>query len=96
MRRRVTALAKSAAISGNAVVIGAHGANVGSSQLQGAAYVFIKPPSGWRNSTRASELTASDGAANDNLGVSASISGFTVVAGAPKSATPGSAYVFGP
>jgi uncharacterized protein (UPF0333 family) len=87
---------QSAGISGNAIVIGAPGTNVGSNQLQGAAYLFTKPPSGWRNTTRAGELTASDGAANDNLGVSASISGFTVVAGAPKSATPGSAYVWGP
>jgi hypothetical protein len=87
---------QSAGISGNAVVIGAPGTNVGSNQLQGAAYVFVKPPSGWRNTTRASELTASDGAANDNMGVSAAISGFTAVAGAPKSTTPGSAYVFGP
>jgi FG-GAP repeat len=87
---------QSAGISGNAVVIGSPGTTVGAHQGQGAAYVFVKPPSGWRNTTRASELTASDGAASDNLGVSASISGFTVVAGAPKSATPGSAYVFGP
>ena len=87
---------QSASISGNLVVLGAPGANVGANQLQGAAYVFAKPSSGWKNSSTATELTASDGAANDNLGVSAAISGSTIVAGAPKSTTPGSAYVFGP
>jgi hypothetical protein len=68
---------------------------VGGNSGQGAAYLFVKPASGWKNTIKASELTASDGAASDNLGVSASISGSTVVAGAPKSATPGSAYLFG-
>jgi FG-GAP repeat len=87
---------QSAAISGNLVVVGASGANVGANQLQGAAYVFARPSSGWKNTNSATELTAADGAANDNLGVSASISGSTIVAGAPKSTTPGSAYVFGP
>jgi hypothetical protein len=48
------------------------------------------------NASSARQLTASDGAASDNFGVSVSINGSTAVAGAPKSATPGSAYVFGP
>jgi len=86
---------QSAAISGNGIVIGAPGAPVGSNNGQGAAYVFVKPASGWKNTNGAAELIASDGAASDNLGVSVSISGSTAVAGAPKSSTPGSAYVFG-
>ncbi len=86
---------QSAGISGNEVVIGAPGAKVGT-QIQGAAYFFAKPSSGWANATSARDLIASDGAAFDNLGVSVSLSGSTIVAGAPKSATPGSAYVFGP
>jgi hypothetical protein len=86
---------QSAGISGKRVVIGAPGATVGANSAQGAAYVFFEPAGGWRNSSRATELTASDGAANDNLGVSASVSGSTVVAGATKSGPPGSAYVFG-
>jgi len=89
------ALGQSSAISGSEVVIGAPGAKVGS-QIQGAAYFFAKPSSGWVNASSARQLTASDGAAFDNLGVSVAISGPTIVAGAPKSATPGSAYVFGP
>lgn len=87
---------QSAAISGNAVVVGAPGATVGANQLQGALYVFIKPVTGWVNSSRGMQLIASDGAANDNFGVSAAISGSTVVGGAPKSTTPGEAYVYGP
>ena len=87
---------QSAGISGNVVAVGAPGATVGANQAQGAVYVFIKPSAGWKNTSKAKELTASDGAANDNLGVSAGISGATIVAGAPHSTTPGSAYVFGP
>ena len=87
---------QSAGIVGNAVVIGAPGAIVGSNSGQGAAYLFVMPSGGWKNTNQARKLTASDGAANDNLGVSASISTGTIVAGAPKSTTPGSAYVFGP
>ena len=86
---------QSAAISGNLAVVGAPGTTVGSNQFQGAAYVYAKPSGGWTNSSKGSELTAADGAAFDNLGVSSSISASTAVAGAPKSSTPGSAYVFG-
>jgi hypothetical protein len=87
---------QSAGISGPAVVIGAPGVTVGSNQEQGAAYLFLKPSSGWHNETNAAELTASDGAAFDVFGASSAISGSTIVAGAPKSTTPGAAYVFGP
>ena len=87
---------QSASVSGNTVVIGAPGQTAGGNQLQGAAYVFVKPPGGWKNMSSEDELTASDGAASDNLGVSVSVSGGTIVAGAPKSTSPGSAYVFGP
>lgn len=87
---------QSVSISGNAILIGAPGTTVGSNASQGAAFLFIKPSTGWRTTTKASELTASDGAPNDVMGVSVSISGPTAVAGAPKSSTPGSAYVFGP
>ena len=87
---------QSVGISSNAIVVGAPGVTVGSNLLQGAAYLFPKPASGWKNSSKAYELTASDGAAFDNFGVSAAISEATVVAGAPKSTSPGEAYVFGP
>jgi hypothetical protein len=77
------------------IAIGATGANVGANSAQGAVYFFMEPAGGWVNTSHADELTASDGAANDNLGVSVSLSGSTVVSGATKSGPPGSAYVFG-
>jgi hypothetical protein len=74
-------LGQSVALSGdgNTVVAGAPGAR--------AVYVFAKPGTGgWVSaSTLAAKLTASDGAAGDELGQSVALSsdGSTVVAGAP-------------
>jgi len=83
--------------AGRAVVVGAPGQNVGPNLEQGAAYVYVEKTSGWTTTRNAySELTASDGAAFDTFGVSAAINGTTLVVGAPKSNTPGEAYVFGP
>jgi hypothetical protein len=86
-------------ISGNTVVAGAPSATIGSNAWQGAAYVFVKPASGWANMTPTAQLTSSDGAADDNLGRSVGISGNTVVAGAPYASISGTrlqgaAYVF--
>jgi len=89
-------LGQSAGISGGAVVMGAPGTAVGGNSGQGAAYFFVRPAGGWKNTAKASELTASDGAANGAFGVSAAISGDTVCVGAPSGSAPGSAYVFGP
>jgi hypothetical protein len=70
-------------ISGNTVV-GASGYHeVGSNPDQGAAYVFVRPPTGWSDMNETAELTASDGSADDFLGYkSVAVSGATVVAGA--------------
>ena len=88
--------AQSVSLSGNAVVIGDAGTTVGTNQNQGAAFLFLEPRSGWQTTSKPTAvLTASDGAANDDLGVSVSVSGNTVMAGAPKSDKPGEAYVFG-
>jgi trimeric autotransporter adhesin len=92
-------LGRSVSVSGNTVVVGAEGATVGLNRMQGAAYVFVKPVSGWANMTQTAKLTASDGAGGDNLGVSVSISGNTVVAGAfdakiGSKHNQGAAYVF--
>jgi probable HAF family extracellular repeat protein len=86
----------SVSISDNTVVAGAHYATIsGSSQFQGAAYVFVEPPSGWANMTETAKLTASDAAYAGYLGSSASIDGNTMVAGAPGTgAGRGAAYVF--
>ena len=84
----------SVAIGGDTVVVGAN-AHFGTSAVQGSAYVFVKPGSGWANATETAELTASDRAVNDNFGVSVAISGDTVVVGANgDDSNRGSAYVF--
>jgi hypothetical protein len=58
-------LGKSVAISGDTIVAGAWGDD----SQRGSAYVFVKPPGGWKTtSTYAAKLIASDGAANDYFG----------------------------
>jgi trimeric autotransporter adhesin len=89
-------LGYSAAISGSTVVLGAPGHAVGSNSGQGAGYVFVESGTIW---TQQAELTASDGAANDGLGLSAVISGSTALLGAPEhtvgsNSGQGAAYVF--
>jgi hypothetical protein len=87
----------SIAVSGDTVVVGAPMVTV-SNYYQGAAYVYVKPASGWSAMTETAQLTASDGAYNDELGYSVAIDGDTVVAGsifADGTATDqGAAYVF--
>ena len=91
-------LSYSVAISGTTIVAGAPFAKVGSNAHQGAAYVFTMPASGWASAKQTTKLTASDGAANDELGSSVAVSGATVVAGAPGAmvvhAAQGAAYAF--
>jgi hypothetical protein len=93
-------LGLSVAVSGGTVVAGAPFARVGSNGGQGAAYVFSEPAAGWGSSPpQVTKLTASDGAANDELGFSVAVSGGTVVAGAwsamvGSNASQGAAYVF--
>ena len=88
------------AVSGNTIVIGAGYHKVGANHAQGAAYVFVKPPSGWANATQTAELTASDGAPEDYFGYAAvAVSGDTVVVGSGyhkvgTNANQGAAYVF--
>ena len=53
---------------------------VGSSQSQGAAYVFVESGGTW---SQQAELIASDGAADDGFGYSVAVSGSTAVVGAP-------------
>ncbi len=74
----------SVSISGNTVVVGAPDATVGGNVEQGAAYVFTEPGSGWAfNMTETAELTASDGAADDQFGFSVSTGGNALVVGRP-------------
>jgi uncharacterized protein (TIGR03437 family) len=78
----------SVSVSGDTAVIGAPDEN----SLQGAAYVFVQSGGVW---SQQKKLTASDGAANDFFGFSASLDGTTAVIGAlGKSGNQGAAYVF--
>lgn len=84
------ALGSSISIDGNTVVAGAPGTFATSDT--GAAYVFVEPSNGWANMTQTAKLTASDGVAGDVFGTAVSISGTTVVAGAPNAAIGGNKY----
>ena len=85
----------SVAVSGNTVLIGAVGHQVGPNGDQGAAYVFTWNGTAW---TQQQELTASDGAVDDYFGASVALDGDTAVVGAydhqvgPDAL--GAAYVF--
>jgi hypothetical protein len=89
----------SVAISGNTLAVGApYETTEGLLQYQGAAYVFARSGTTW---TQQRKLMASDRAPGDQLGSSVSVSGGTVVAGAPfddigANQNQGSAYVFAP
>ena len=89
-------LGYSVAVSGSTIAAGAPGHRVGSNAYQGAVYVYTTT-GGWGNVTQTAELTASDGAADDELGYAAAVSGSTIVAGAPfhkvgSNADQGAAY----
>lgn len=92
----------SVAISGNVIVVGAANASNQRDPAAGpgAAYVFVKPASGWTDMTETAKLTASDGQPGDAFGNSVSISGNTIAVGAifvtDKSGNgfAGKAYVF--
>ena len=70
----------SVAVSGSTVVVGALSiTRVDSSCGPGAAYVFVESGTTW---SQQAELAASDGAADDDFGVSVAVSGSTAVVGA--------------
>ncbi|MGO8748092.1 MAG: IPT/TIG domain-containing protein [Thermoguttaceae bacterium] len=84
------------AVSGNILVVGAEDAAVGGNSDQGAVYIFTESGSTWSETAK---LTASDGAAGDYFGNALSVSGSTLVIGAPDAAVggnsdQGAAYVF--
>ena len=84
----------SVAVSGDTVVVGARQDDDNGNQ-SGSAYVFTKPSSGWSNSNETAKLIASDGAADDEFGISVALDGDTAVIGARQDDTRnGSAYVF--
>lgn len=65
------------------VIVGAPGWPAGAGQ--GAAYIFVKPASGWGANSFKAELTASDGVPGQFFGVSVAISNDNAVVGAPDS-----------
>ena len=94
-------LGESVAIVGNVIVAGARFGPGPTSGDQGAAYVFLKPASGWAATTQYREkLVAADGVGSDNFGAAVARSGNTTVVGAlgPRAggAAPGQVYVFQP
>src|SRR5215472_16216181 len=92
----------SIAVSGNTALVGATTANGGPGAGTGAAYVFVKGPTGqWAQQAK---LAASDpvGTAKENFGFSVALDGDTAVIGAPNRGAflgdpfgqVGAAYVF--
>lgn len=71
----------SVSISGDTIVVSAFWDDIGLNPDQGSVYVFTRTGETW---TEQAKLTASDGAAFDEFGYSAAVSGDTVVVGAPK------------
>ncbi len=86
------------AVSGDTIVAGASGHSDGTNARQGAAYVFVRPSTGWATAAQTAKLTASDGAPQDGFGDAVAISGDTIVAGAPQHQVgldhQGAAYVY--
>ena len=90
----------SVAVSKDTIVVGPRNQTSSTEVLQGAAYVFVKPPGGWVSTSQfAAKLTAADGVTSDYFGNSVAVSGDVVVAGAfnayiGSNASQGAAYVF--
>jgi hypothetical protein len=85
-------LGRSVAVDGDTLVLGAPEDD----GAQGAVYVYRRSGDSW---TQTAKLTASDGAMNDELGLSVAIDGDTIVAGAPSdtvgaNVSQGSVYTF--
>jgi hypothetical protein len=90
-----TPIASRAVVSGDLLVIGYGGEDVGANVDQGAAHVFMYSNAGWTDVQR---LTASDGAPNAQFGTALAISGGTLLvgdsAGTVNGVGRGSAYAF--
>ena len=93
--------ASSIALAGNQVLVGAPYTTVNFNQLQGAAFLFIKPQSGWKNTAVANtEVVSADGAPGDSFGSALATGGGNYFAGAPTATVngnllEGAAYVIG-
>lgn len=85
----------SVSIQGNTAVVGAYLHDLPGKTDAGAVYVFQRSGTTW---TQVAKLTASNSAANDNLGISVDLDGDTILAGAwlktLLTSQQGAAYVF--
>ena len=81
-------------IQGDTIIAGAP--VVGFNDKPGAVYVFVKPVTGWKDMTQTAKLIPSDGQTSDQLGWFVSLSGNTVMGGAPGAGSNslGLVYVF--
>jgi len=92
-RKRTAFFGGAVAISGDTAVVGALGfVNPHGRSIQGFAYVFVKPATGWANMTETAQLRASDGGdkATNAFGNSVAIDGDTIIVGAVN----GEVYVY--
>ena len=71
----------SVSIDGDTLVIAADGATVDSNPAQGEVYVFTLVNGTW---TETQKLTADDGIAFDNFGLSVALNGSTILVGSPQ------------
>jgi hypothetical protein len=82
-------------IGGNTIVLGTPFA-VPVGRLEGAAFVYVEPSTGWSNMTESAELISTD--ENTDFGYSVSISGRNIAVGAPLvklgGVEQGAAYLF--
>lgn len=84
------------AIHNDYIAVGAYGDDIGGNVNQGSVYVFKRNGSTWNQQVK---LSAADGGASDNFGVSVAIYGNTLVSGCYRkdigsNADQGAAYVF--
>ena len=89
---------RAVAVSGDTIFIGAPYIDASEeSRDTGAVFVFVKPSSGWADSSGSTAvLTASDTAAEDHFGLTMAVDGDTLVIGAPNLGpdNTGAVYVF--
>jgi hypothetical protein len=97
-------LGSSVFLNGSTALLGAPGPSYPALPTPGAAYIYSKPTTGWKTTSKFREkLIPADGLPTDNFGTAVSLSGSTVVVGAPyvhwdpdfNNPGPGAAYVFG-
>ena len=78
-------------IRGDTVVIGANNDDIGTNNLQGSAYVFVRNQGNW---DQVKKLVTSDGKATDSFGESVTLGEDTIVVSVPGFGARGAAYVF--